>query len=304
MTYPITPGALKPGAGPRIESLAVARRLLVLLLGMAALFAADHEIWAAAPVKRARPPKFPKSISDVFFPDAREKLVGPRPEKRAGTAAPTDVVGNNPSAETSPEGVEGGQGWNRLITPEAIEDEIKAQQIKLSKTIQSATKFKGGEHQSARLHFSVLAMLFAIDAQYDQKMRWQREAPAMRDLMARAGFNCKVGTDASFAEAKARADELENLVRGNAVQLPEAAADPNWAKVADRQPLAMNIPTTTPIANWPRRCRRKRSRCATRLGKRTTRGRGRLPARSTRRAAVATRAFVVSAPDSFDSFTD
>ena len=187
------------------------------------------------------PPKFPKSISDVFFPDAREKLVGPRPEKRAGTAAPTDVVGNNPSAETSPEGVEGGQGWNRLITPEAIEDEIKAQQIKLSKTIQSATKFKGGEHQSARLHFSVLAMLFAIDAQYDQKMRWQREAPAMRDLMARAGFNCKVGTDASFAEAKARADELENLVRGNAVQLPEAAADPNWAKVADRQPLMKRL---------------------------------------------------------------
>ena len=35
-------------------------------------------------------------------------------------------------------------------------------------------------------HLAMLATLFAIDAEYDEPMRWQREAPAMRDALARA----------------------------------------------------------------------------------------------------------------------
>ena len=57
--------------------------LSIWLLTLAATFAA-----AAPPVKRARPPQFPKSVADVFFPDAREKLVGDKPELAKQVADP------------------------------------------------------------------------------------------------------------------------------------------------------------------------------------------------------------------------
>ena len=196
-------------------------------------------LWAAAPAKRARPPKFSRSITELFFPDAREKLVGPRPEKAVSQAG----TGGGPLVDSAALASEGGatQGWKKLIAADVVEDEIKAQQIQLGEALQSSARFKGGDYQRARLHFSVLATLFAIDAQYDEPMRWKREAPALRDLMARAGFNCKVGTDASYKDAKARAEELENLVRGNSIQLPAAAAELSWPKITDRPPLMKRL---------------------------------------------------------------
>src|SRR5262249_47175090 len=106
---------------------------------------------------------------------------------------------------------------------------------------QNAATFKGGGFQQARIHLSVLAAMFGIAATYDAPVRWKREAPALRDLVARAGFNCKVGTDASYKEAKARAEDLENLVRGNPAQLPAPAAESGWRRGAARPPLMKRL---------------------------------------------------------------
>jgi hypothetical protein len=122
-----------------------------------------------------------------------------------------------------------------------VEDEIKSQQLKLGETVQTASKFKGGDYQRARMHFSMLATMFAIDAQYDGTLRWQREASGLRDLMARAGFNCKVGTDASYKEAKTRWEDLQSLVRGASTQSSSAQAETSWSKVADRAPLMKRL---------------------------------------------------------------
>jgi hypothetical protein len=206
-------------------------------LGLALAVGMSGDSRGAAPEKRARPPKFSKSITDVFFLDAREKLVGPRPDK-VGDGAP--VAG---AAEPSARPLEGGKGpaWSKLISAKVVEDEIKAQQIQLGEVVQNASKFKGGQYQRARRHLSLLATLFAIDAQYDQKMRWQREAPGMRDLLGRAGFNCKVGTDASYHEARTRWEDLQNVVRGNPPSMPTAALEPVWGQVADRAPLMKRL---------------------------------------------------------------
>ncbi len=195
-------------------------------------------IWAAAPPSRARPPQFAKSITDVFFSDARTKLVGPRPDK-IGSASASSTASPAPSRPAAR--AQAGPTWSKLITAEVVEDEIKTEQLKLGETVQTASGFKGGDYQRARLHFSVLATMFAIDAQYDGATRWQREAPGLRDLTARAGFNCKVGTDASYKEAKARWEDLQNLVRGGSIQSPSAGADAEWAKVADRAPLMKRL---------------------------------------------------------------
>jgi hypothetical protein len=217
--------------------LASRRPFVAWSLGLALIVGLSGESRGAAPTKRARPPKFSKSITDVFFLDAREKLVGPRPDKVVDGAP---VAG---AAEPSARPPEGGKGppWSTLIAAEVVEDEIKAQQMQLGEAVQNATKFKGGQYQRARRHLSMLATLFAIDAQYDQKMRWQREAPGMRDLLGRAGFNCKVATDASYHEARTRWEDLQNVVRGNPPSMPTAAPDPNWAQVADRAPLMKRL---------------------------------------------------------------
>ncbi len=83
--------------------------------------------------------------------------------------------------------------------------------------------------------------MFAIDAEFGQRVRWQRDAAAIRDRVARAGFNCKVGTDASYQEAQARCDDLETLVRGGAVETEPAAAEANWPHIADRSLLMKRL---------------------------------------------------------------
>ncbi len=214
------------------------RIFTVLLLAPALLATTTSTAWGAAPAKRARPPKFNRSITDVFFADAREKLVGTRPDKVASAGAAT---GGPSSPATSSAPSAGSSGWSKWISAEVLEDEIKAQQIKLAAAVQNPTRFKGGDYQQARLHLSALATLFAIDAEYGETMRWQREAPAVRDLLARAGFNCKVGTDASYKEAKLRSDDLEGLVRGGTIQQPASTSEVGWAKISDRAPLMKRL---------------------------------------------------------------
>lgn len=60
--------------------------------------------------------------------------------------------------------------------------------------------------------------------------------------MGRAGRNCKVGTDASYGEAKLRKDDLENLVRGNPPAMPaNVNSATSWKNVADRPPLMARL---------------------------------------------------------------
>ena len=213
-------------------------RRLLALLGFAMVTWHAISSFAAPPSQRARPPQFDQSVRDVFFPDAREKLTGPRPAK---TARGVSRDGSSEASSPLPKAEGKRYAWSRLIAAEVVEDEIKAQQILLAKVAHSATRFKGGGYQQARVHFSVLAVLFALDGQYDQTMRWQHEAPALRDLLAEAGLHCKAGSDATYHETQARAEDLLNLVRGGSLSLAEAPADFNWAQVAERPPLMKRL---------------------------------------------------------------
>jgi len=213
------------------------RQLLALSLSIVMAGLASGQIDAAAP-RRARPPKFSKSIQDAFFPDAREKLVGPRPEPaKRGDSPPPATPAGLPAAAASP----AGPGWSKWIAAEIVEDEIKAQQIQLAETVRNSTQFKGGDFRKARAQLSVLAMMFGIVAEYDARIRWKREAAAVRDAVSHAGFNCKVGTDGSYQDAKTRFDDVQTLVRGGSVQLPEAAPDVAWPSVVDRAPLMQRL---------------------------------------------------------------
>ncbi len=206
--------------------------LIAIGIGMSAGF-----VVAGPPAKRARPPKFSKAVTDVFFPDARQKLVGTRPDKPTTAAAAPDSTPASPPTRPAASSL----AWEPLISAEAIEDEIKAQHQALRGALQNAVQFKGGDYRKARRHLSILAAMFAINADYAQPMRWHRVAPAVRDAVARAGFNCKVGSDASYKEAKTRYDDLETLIRGGSIDVGQAENSFTWPRVADRSTLMTRL---------------------------------------------------------------
>jgi hypothetical protein len=186
---------------------------------------------AAGP--RAKPPTFSEKEKSVFFTDARKALIGERPTTGpAQTPATSDVP-----AEAPRNVAEGSFAWSKIISPDAIEDEIKSLARQMSSTITTPGAFKGGGYKQARIQLSVLAVMFGIISEYDQDVRWKQQAGAIRELIARAGFNAKVGTDASYAEARLRKDDMEALVQGNQLQLNKNDDPPQWSKVSGRPPL-------------------------------------------------------------------
>jgi hypothetical protein len=229
--------------------------LVVAVLALSVFLSGLHALSPAAeanrPVKRARPPKWSADVLDAFFIDAREKLVGHRPDYGARHDA-ASVVNNAAPASPSVDAGAPGAAWSTLISAETIETEIKRLERAVALDVTTPTEFKGSKYQDCRRHFSTLAMLLAIAAEYDGPIRWQDAAAGLRDLFARAGYNCKVGTDQTYREATLRKQDLTELVNGSRPQVPTAARHADWSRVADRVPLMqrMKIAHEDRLSNW------------------------------------------------------
>jgi hypothetical protein len=194
-----------------------------------------------APPKRARPPKWSADVESAFFPDARAKLVGVRPDYDraavvAGAAPPPNPEGVPAAAVAS-----AGSGWSKLIDAETIETEIKRLAQEVAKDVTAPAQFKGGGYKDCRREFSAIAALFAVAAEYDGDVRWKDGAPSLRDVFARAARNCKVGTDQTYQEASQRKQDLADLVGGNRPKPSDAEKKADWSQVADRPPLMQRL---------------------------------------------------------------
>ncbi len=191
---------------------------------------------------RAEPPRqWPQAILDEFFPDARTVLEGERPAARF-----TDPGAVPTATPMAPEGMPAatpatGFAWSQHIAAETLEDEVKRISQAVAAIVRTPVEFKGGSYQDGRLHFTMLAVLFEVAAEYDGEVRWQRDAATLRDLFARAARNCKVGTDASFQEARLRSEDLQSIVRGSRVDGPPPEPDLVWGELVDRPPLMQRM---------------------------------------------------------------
>jgi hypothetical protein len=224
---------------------------VVVLIFTWALFAfteCTHGKESDQPVKRARPPKWTPDVLDAFFEDAREKLVGTRPDYKAAAKATANI----PATEVEPSIAASDSKWSKLIDAEVIETEIKRLAAQVSQAAATPSAFKGGTYEDCRRLFSELALLFAVMADYDGEVRWRDSAPALRDVFARAGRNCKVGTDQTFNESKQRIQDLADLIAGSRPKLPQPDNDSQWAQVADRPPLMqrLNIAHEDRLRKW------------------------------------------------------
>jgi hypothetical protein len=202
-------------------------------------------------VRRATPPspKWDKGSTGTFYEDALATLAGPRPDfSAASAAAATSTAKGAAEAATvatggpAASGGSGGFKWSTLVSEETLTDEVKDQKASLGDTVASPSDFKGGGYDKAREGFSAVALVFGVIAAYDQDVRWKKDAETARDVFARVGFNCKVGTDQSFSESKARVADLEKLLEGSSI---EAKADRDedfrWNQVAGRPPLMSRL---------------------------------------------------------------
>lgn len=185
----------------------------------------------------AKPPKWPQDVLDIFFNDARQALVGQRPNYASQGGTPAAGGGGAPTVAGRTAAEAQKFAWSGLIGPDTIETEIKRQAPALQPLVATPTGFKGGGYQECRDRFTLLATLFAVAANYDETVRWQDSAGGLAEMFGRAGSNCKVGTDQSFREAQLRAQDLAELVRGGRPAAPSPKPLEDWSEVTDRTPL-------------------------------------------------------------------
>ena len=242
----------QPGQLVQTGQARVGRWLLVTaaVCGLAALavdgLAAPGQRGKAKTIRRAAPPagRWDKLTRGTFVDDAFTLLEGTRPDYGSPKQlAVTATDGATPGANASAGGAAGGMKWSALVSADTLADEIKDMKDLLAEACAKLSDFKGGGFEEARCGYSSLAMLFGVIAAYDEPdVRWRKDAATARDLFARVGFNCKVGTDQSFAEAKARLEDLAGLLDGNSPE-PNPNIEPAelWSQMTGRPPLMTRL---------------------------------------------------------------
>ena len=202
---------------------------------------------ATKPRKRAAPPaRFDKATTSTFFDDAFTTLQGTRPRFEAGGRGP--VASGAVAQPTTGDPTAGGFLWSKIVSEETLTDEVKDRKADVATAVANPSDFKGGGYDQAREAFSSIAMAFGVIAAYDEDIRWKKDAATARDLFARVGINCKVGTDQSHAESKARLEDLETMLEGGR---PEGKADRDedfrWSQVAARPALMNRLETAEQV---------------------------------------------------------
>lgn len=222
----------------RIE---IAALTVAMVLVMSAPWAAPLRVERGKPQARARahqPTTWDKATEAVFFADAFATLEGERPDFAAAIARPAAAAAPQAAASAAASAAAGGFKWSGLVSPDTLADEIKEMNARVAAAVTSASDFKGGGYDEARVGFSAIALAFAVIAEYDGDVRWKKDAEQVRDLFARVAANCKVGTAQSFNEAKARVEDLAALLEGSGVEAKaDREGDFAWSQVAGRPAL-------------------------------------------------------------------
>jgi cytochrome c556 len=191
-------------------------------------------------LRRAAPPKIPPDEANgIFFENVFEQgVIGRRPSPaRARGPEPASPLVAGPAASAPANG----DRWSATISAETLEDEVKRAKIVIDQSVVSPTRFRSQDYRTCRLEFSLLAMLFGIIEEYDGQVRWKSDASKLRQALARAGANCKSGSEQAFNEARQRKADLQDIVGGGSSSLPPAKPKENWEQVCDRSPLMQRL---------------------------------------------------------------
>lgn len=177
----------------------------------ALLYATGMQVGAEEVGPRTKPPQWPREVREVFFEDVRAKLVGERPDF---SAKPQAVVVVRPSESDAK------FGWVKLIDGDALTSEIKRVVNQVAKATSRAGAFKSDGFRVCERDFRLLAIWFGVVSEFDEEIRWQREAGAMRDFLLAVAAKCDAGNDDSLAAAQGASEVLAEMMRGQMGELP------------------------------------------------------------------------------------
>ncbi len=186
--------------------------------------------------QRAAPPDWPQEVRGTFFEDARDQLVGERPQIDAATSGNKNI---HTSANEA--GVNDSQQWSALIEAETVTSEIKQLHNRLASILERPGRFRSGGHTECRRDFSQLAAMFFIVERFDQDVRWHNSAASLRAQCLQAARECQTASDASLALARDVHALLGDLLRGQELQETTAAKPPAEDEQADRGQLMLRM---------------------------------------------------------------
>ena len=227
--------------------------LWVFLLGAAPLVLLAQS--QHSPPRRVKPPRFDKSpVAGVFFENVLEHVSGERPAGGGARSAVAEVRQPQSPAFAGEAGPGGNGVWPQLISATVLEDEVKSLKLAVDEAVTTPGRFQSQGFRAAHNDFAILAALFAIIAQYEGDVRWKEQAPAARDLFARAAANTTVGSAQVFNEARQRKQDLQDLVSGARLTVTPGDSSGDWSAVAERAALMRRLETAyqtnvTPIVN-------------------------------------------------------
>ena len=206
------------------------------------------------PQKLARPPKWSADVLDTFFPDARTKLVGTRPDYDK----PQLSQGSQCNAEAprkrsrTPEHT-AGDGWSKLIDAETIETEIKRLGQEVAKNVTDAAP-------SSKAAATKIAA--ANSACWPRSSPWppstmatsagKTRPPSLRDAVrqGRAQLQSRHRPNLSRSHpAQARPGRPDRRQSAQGIRRRTKA---DWSQVADRPPLMqrLNIAQQDRLQKW------------------------------------------------------
>ena len=171
------------------------------LLGVVCLVAPGFAEQPTSP--RARPPRFSAAEEAVFFEDARQQLVGSRPQ----VGEKDSVAGTAGEAVVDTE-------WAALIDGDTLTAEVKRTVNRLNTSLRRVGPFRSGGNVQCRQEFAMLATLFQVISAHESELRWKASAPTMHELCFATAESCSEPTKESYEAAKAAYEVLAELLRG------------------------------------------------------------------------------------------
>ncbi len=193
---------------------------------------------ATESARRVQPPRWTQDVLDAFFEDAREQLMGVRPQRDSRDDVEVLVAkpasgGGRPADAT--------RKWSALIEADTLTAEIKRIQNQLATALKKSASFLGGENLACQRDFGLLAVLFSVIDQFDEEVRWQRSAKLMQQRCFRAGQNCKAASAQSFSAAKEMHAVLGELFRGQAPAGETASQGADQPELTERALLMQSM---------------------------------------------------------------
>ena len=130
--------------------------------------------------------------------------------------------------------------WSEIIPKAALQTEVQRLQMQIARRVATRAAFDKAPRSELRRDATTLAVMMAIMGQYDQQLRLQPQASALRDRFARLAKNAKVSNTAVFNSARQESQLLTQVLRGQRpkeLDGKQQAEIKNWSKIADRSPL-------------------------------------------------------------------